>query len=107
MRAFQRAAMVFDDRPGNGQAEAGATTLARTGFVDPIQAFGQSRQLMLADARGGVLPVQASEAVMSGQCDVQAARGIGIAQRVLQEVAENLVQADSVATNRWNRSEFE
>jgi hypothetical protein len=52
--------MALYDPPGDGQAQAGATGIACSGFVCPIKALEHARKILGRDADAGVRYPEAS-----------------------------------------------
>lgn len=73
------AAVLDDDRAGDGQADARSTMLAVPGGVRPIEALEEVRLVPCVDAVARVRDAEVHTAVVPGRARTHAAGGRGVA----------------------------
>jgi len=95
---------VLDDREPQTRAAAGA----RAAAVDAVEALGQARQVLARDAGAGVGDLDRHAAVAARlQPQLDAARGLRVAHRVVDEVADGALQFVATARQLPSRRKLE
>src|SRR5260221_6052428 len=98
--AGEAAAGGLRDVAAEGEAEPGAAVGAAARALDAVEALEQVRQRLGGHARRRVLEVDRYARAVAPRRHPQAPAAVGIARRVLQQVAEELRQPVGVAEHR-------
>ncbi len=94
------AAVEVDDPAGDGQSEAGATVLRRTGRIGPVEALEHLAPLLLVDAGAFVADLDGDAGPVLGRPQLHRPAGRRVADGVVQQVGQDLVDPGRVAVRR-------
>src|SRR6267378_4588931 len=88
------------DAAADGEAEAAAAIRAAARAFDTVEALEELGQRFGRDARSRVLELHYDAFAVAPRSDAHAAARVGVAHRILEQVAEHLAQAVGVAEHR-------
>lgn len=87
--------MAGQDMLDDGQSQSGAAGFARTTAIDPVEAFGQARQVLCGNADAGIGHDKLAATLMDSPDQIDFAARRGIAYGVSCQIAEG-------AATRWH-----
>ena len=93
------AAVGQHDVFGDGQAEASTAGFAGAGFVDAIEAFEQSRQVLGGDAGAEILNKEFNTANCGTRAQNNAPAGTAVFHGVVNEIGKHLMNCFAVGTH--------
>ena len=91
--------MQSDDVLDYGQAEAGATELARAALVHDVETLEQPGQVLGRDARAGVADLDDRFATVAAEGEFDFSL-VGVFDGIVEQVDEDLLQLEPVGTDR-------
>src|SRR5215471_7438925 len=94
------AAVGAHDVLGDGEAEAGSSGFAGSGFVHAIEALEQARQVLRRNAAAEVADIEFDSPLGGTSAEFDACTGASVLHRVIDQVRKNLVNSLSVGQNQ-------
>src|SRR4029079_3643918 len=97
------AAVGKDDVLGDGEPEAGASAIARASFVDAIEAFEETTEVLGGDARAKIANVELHSVIDIARAEFDPLALIGVLAGIVNEVGEDLENRVAIGGDGFER----